>query len=269
MSYALKYKELRKNAGLSQEEFAIISGTSRSVISQIEIGKLKPSLENIAMLAKNLKIPYSYFFEEDVKVNDKKAFNGKMPLPLKEQFDKYDEVQDEIKGLHFRITGSRRENIILVPVKARAGYLAGYGDQEWIEKLESFSIPGCTNGNYRMFELEGQSMYPTLSDGDYVVGRREPDCFNIKEGAIYIIVSRIEGIIIKRVLNAQKTTGKLHLVSDNTSYNPIDMDCAAIAEMWEFYMLLTTLPGEKDPEAARLRFLEREVADIKRLLLKR
>lgn len=170
---------------------------------------------------------------------------------------------------HFQLTGSKRNNVLLVPVKVQAGYMAGYGDPEYVEHLEHYVIPGCTHGDYRMFEVAGESMYPTLSPGDYVVGRAVEDCHSIKKDTIYIIVSPREGIIVKRVLNAQKTPDKLELYSDNPAFKTTILDCADIAEVWEFYMLLTTLPGAQDPAAVRLKNLEYEVEEIKRLIKKK
>jgi transcriptional regulator with XRE-family HTH domain len=260
LDYAKKYRELRHQLGLSQAKFAIKSGTSRSIISQIEIGKLKPSLENIATVVKTFSLSYSYFFDENVNLNVNPIVNL---IPKKDRLNERDVLNESQEA------GYGKRGILLVPVKAQAGYLAGYGDPEYIEQLEYFSIPGCTNASYRMFEIEGESMHPTFSPGDFVVGRQETDCYNILEGTIYIIVSRSEGIIIKRVLNGNKTPGKLLLGSDNPSFKPIELDCTTVAEMWEFYMLLTTLPGQQDPAVARLRNLEHEVVDIKRFLKKK
>jgi transcriptional regulator with XRE-family HTH domain len=162
---------------------------------------------------------------------------------------------------------SRRASILLVPVKARAGYLSGYGDPEYIEKLEYYNIPGCRGGNYRMFEVAGHSMHPTLRHGDYAVGQAVTDCCNVKDGTIYIIVSRSEGIIIKRVLNDPEMPGKLVLNSDNQdkkSYPPIILPGASLLECWELYKVITDPPPPEDPVARRLSLLEKEMAEIKR-----
>ena len=45
MAYGQKFKEIRRSNLLSQEEFAKQVGVSRSVISQIEIDKIKPTLD--------------------------------------------------------------------------------------------------------------------------------------------------------------------------------------------------------------------------------
>jgi transcriptional regulator with XRE-family HTH domain len=132
MQYALKYKEIRKIFSLSQAELASISGTSRSVISQIEIGKFNPTLENIAAIHNNLQIPYSFFFDKNVNLNVNPIVNPIVNLIDQKGSNQIGSFLNE-PTVHFRITEDRRDNILLVPIKARAGYLAGYGDPEYIE----------------------------------------------------------------------------------------------------------------------------------------
>jgi phage repressor protein C with HTH and peptisase S24 domain len=166
----------------------------------------------------------------------------------------------------------RKGNILLVPVKARAGYLAGYGDPEYIEKLEYYSIPGCRHGNYRMFEIEGDSMYPSLKDGDYAIGRAVTDCCQVKSGTIYIIVCREEGIVIKRVLNGHKLKGVIILNSDNEDkqlYPPIVIQGTAILECWELYKVITDPTVQEDPLVGRLNKIEKEWMEFRQSFKKK
>lgn len=54
---------VRKMAGLSQEDFARTVGTSRSIISQIEIGKIKPSYSVLIKTVNHFKLTYKYMLE--------------------------------------------------------------------------------------------------------------------------------------------------------------------------------------------------------------
>jgi putative transcriptional regulator len=65
IDYALKIKELRKFLSLTQEQLGENIGASRSIISQIEIGKFKPTLEMISEIARLYSINPSYFFKEN------------------------------------------------------------------------------------------------------------------------------------------------------------------------------------------------------------
>src|SRR5208282_4379960 len=51
--------------------------------------------------------------------------------------------------------------IQMVPVKAAAGYLAGYADPDFLDELNTFTLPMLAPGNYRAFEIVGDSMLPT------------------------------------------------------------------------------------------------------------
>src|SRR6185369_10622845 len=104
-----------------------------------------------------------------------------------------------------------RNVIHFVPVKAAAGYLAGYADSEFIDELNTFTLPMLSGGNYRAFEIIGDSMMPTPS-GSIIVGEKVEDTEDVKNNQPYIVVSRNEGIVYKRIVKSNKTKNKLTLV---------------------------------------------------------
>ncbi|MCD6011663.1 MAG: family peptidase [Flavipsychrobacter sp.] len=127
------------------------------------------------------------------------------------------------------------DNIIFVPVRAQAGYLLGHGDQEFIENLPSFNMPGLRNATFRMFEVKGVSMAPTLSEGDKVIGEWVPNLNEIRDGRVHIVVHN-KGVVIKRVLNRIKERGKLYLKSDTITYRAdypiVELDPSEVLEIW-------------------------------------
>lgn len=156
------------------------------------------------------------------------------------------------------------DNVVLVPVKAAAGYLRGYGDIEYIQTLPTYNLPNVSNGTYRMFQVSGHSMYPTLSDGSYVVGEWVENIFkDVKDNRIYIVVSD-DGILVKRVLNRLKKYGNLYLKSDNRKEYPNrSLEHYQIKEVWSVKMHLSfDLP---DPAVLydRVSDLEAEIEHIK------
>ncbi len=128
--------------------------------------------------------------------------------------------------------------ITFVPVKAAAGYLAGYSDPEYIDELNTFTLPMLAAGNYRAFEIVGDSMLPTPS-GSVIIGEMTPDFEDVKSNQTYIIVSRNEGIVYKRVMKNGKSKGKITLVSDNTAYQPYSVNAADILEIWKANMVIS------------------------------
>ncbi len=119
-----------------------------------------------------------------------------------------------------------------MPVKAAAGYLAGYADPDFIDELNTFTLPMLCGGNYRAFEIIGDSMLPTQS-GSVIVGEKVEDIDGIKTSNTYIVVSRNEGIVYKRVLKSNRSKNKVTLVSDNPLYEPYQVmlrrDCGNMA----------------------------------------
>lgn len=162
---------------------------------------------------------------------------------------------------------SGKDNVVLVPVKAAAGYLLGYGDAEFIQSLPTFSLPNIQNGTFRMFQVEGNSMYPTLSDKSYVVGEWVENWIkDIKDNRIYVTVCD-NGVLVKRVLNRLKKYDNLYLKSDNRRENPnVTLEPNQIKEVWAVKMHLSfELP---DPTVLydRVGDLEAEIDHIKSLL---
>lgn len=165
------------------------------------------------------------------------------------------------------VDSTGKDNVVLVPTKAAAGYLLGYGDPDFVQSLPTFSLPNIHNGTFRMFQISGHSMYPTISDGSYVVGEWIENWIkDIKDNRIYVIVSN-DGILVKRVLNRLKKYDNLYLKSDNRKEYPnISLEPHQIKEVWAVKMHLSfELP---DPTVLydRVGDLEAEIDHIKSLI---
>lgn len=131
------------------------------------------------------------------------------------------------------VDNNGKDNIVLVPVTAQAGYLEGYGDQEFIRHLPSYRLPKIDNGTFRMFEVKGHSMYPTLHSGCIAVGEWVEDINNIKDNNIYIVITN-DGMVIKRVFNRSEKYGTLYLKSDNRKeYPSYTINPNEILEIWK------------------------------------
>jgi len=129
--------------------------------------------------------------------------------------------------------------IPLVEYKAQAGYLTGYLDENYIEKLPMYSVPGLYGGSFRMFQVKGLSMYPTLQDGSYVIGEFVESWEYMTDNRVYIIVTVNEGIIVKRVKNRIRKYKSLYCSSDNREYGNIRIPIEDVKEVWEAKMHLS------------------------------
>jgi transcriptional regulator with XRE-family HTH domain len=63
ISFGRRVRQLRQNAGYSQEAFAGVCGLDRTYIGGIERGERNVSLRNIALLAKALNCSIAELFE--------------------------------------------------------------------------------------------------------------------------------------------------------------------------------------------------------------
>lgn len=169
------------------------------------------------------------------------------------------------------IDSHNTDNIVLVPQKLKAGYLSGYNNPDFIKKLSTYRMPGLNNGVFRMFEIEGNSMFPTLPNKSYVVGQFVEDWITgIKDNQLYAVISNeIEDGLIKRCVNRIKKYNNLICKSDNRrNYPTQSIDPASIKEVWEIKLHLNfQLPDPADIYD-RVSDLEAEIEQIKRLTSK-
>ena len=136
-----------------------------------------------------------------------------------------------------KMLSADRNVIHFVPVKAAAGYLASYADAEFIDELNTFTLPMLTGGNYRAFEIIGDSMLPTPS-GSIIVGEKTESLDDVKNGQAYIVVSRNEGIVYKRIQKNSRAKNKVTLESDNPNYQPYQINAEDIVELWQAQVVI-------------------------------
>ncbi len=128
-----------------------------------------------------------------------------------------------------------RLNIELVDMKAAAGYLDAYDDENYIKDLARFQLPFLPKDvHYRAFEIEGDSMLP-LPSGSIVICELQEKQY-VKSGETYVIVSQNEGLVYKRVINEVATKGQLLLLSDNPdqrTYMPFSIPIDEVTQTWK------------------------------------
>ena len=108
----------------------------------------------------------------------------------------------------------------------------------------SGSLPALAGGNYRAFEIIGDSMLPTPS-GSIIVGEKTDNIEDAKNNAAYIVVSRNEGIVYKRVVRNAKNKTKITLVSDNPSYQPYQVNAEDIVELWAAQVVIGKVAAQQ------------------------
>jgi transcriptional regulator with XRE-family HTH domain len=210
-------KYLRKLRGWTQEEFSAKLKIKRSLLGAYEEERAEPRIDVLESVGDIFKLTLDELLRKEL--GDTKGGN----YLARRRAQKLAAASNEIQW---------------VPVKAAAGYLAGFADPEFLDELNTFTLPMLTPGNYRAFEIVGDSMLPTPS-GSVIVGEKVNDLEDVKNNQTYIVVSRSEGIVYKRVLKNNKHKNKFTLVSDNTSYQPYQVNAEDVLEMWRAEMILS------------------------------
>ncbi|MBC6400787.1 MAG: LexA family transcriptional regulator [Ekhidna sp.] len=207
-------KFLRKKNGFTQETFAKVLGINRPSIGAYEEGRADPRLTTLSKIAELFKVSVDELIHEDLTKKNR--------LP-----------KDNVRILAVTVDNADNEYIQLVPIKAAAGYTGGFADPEYLTDLPRFHLPVLPKGGtYRAFEISGDSMLPILS-GSIIIGKYVEQLNDIKNGKTYVLVTKSEGIVYKRVFNYLDEKGKLFLVSDNKSYNAYEIQPGEIMEVWE------------------------------------
>ncbi|MBD1425383.1 XRE family transcriptional regulator [Sphingobacterium arenae] len=229
---ASNLKFLRKRKGLTQQQFADALEIKRASVGAYEEDRAEPKYELLR------KIAQFYDLTMDELAHD--AIDEKWrPQPKSNA--------SNLRVLSITVDGNERENIELVPVKASAGYLNGYGDPEYVADLPKFSLPIFNQGTYRAFEIKGDSMLP-LPSGSIIIGEYVENWHDIKSGQTYVIVSKEEGVVYKRIAYKFKEEKGLKLISDNKTYEPYWVSTEDIIEIWKAKAFISTELPEPSPE---------------------
>lgn len=240
----LKY--LRKLRGWTQEEFAVKLGIKRSLIGAYEEERADPRLEVLEIAGDIFKLTLDELLLKDVS-NTGTSFLAKR----RQQ----------------KMMSADRNIIHFVPVKAAAGYLAGYADSEFIDELNTFTLPMLAGGNYRAFEIIGDSMMPTPS-GSIIVGEKIDNTEDVKNDQAYIVVSRNEGIVYKRIVKNNRAKNKLTLVSDNPQYQPYQVNAEDVVELWQAQMVISKVSAQQrwdmNSLASMVNNLQSQVTNLKK-----
>lgn len=222
----LNLKYLRKLRGWTQEEFAARLNIKRSLLGAYEEERADPRLEVLEIVADIFRLSLDELLLKDVSTL---SSGGGSYLQKRRQM---------------KMASAERNVIHFVPVKAAAGYLTGYADSEFLDELNTFTLPMLTGGQYRAFEIIGDSMMPTPS-GSIIVGEKVESMDDVKNNHAYIVVSRNEGIVYKRIVKNNRTKNKITLVSDNPSYQPYQVNTEDVIELWQAQVVINKVTNQQ------------------------
>lgn len=167
---------------------------------------------------------------EKYKMNPVYVLTGDGPMFMSEEDHK------TFRVLTIVTDSKDEERIVHVPVPAQAGYAAEMAGPSFVHDLPSFTLPDYKykSGTHRSFDVAGDSMEPTLFEGDKVIcSYVEPTLWEnaIKDNYVYVVVTRGD-VLVKRVFNHLKEEKALLLASDNGFYEAYRVSMNDIREIW-------------------------------------
>jgi transcriptional regulator with XRE-family HTH domain len=218
---------LRISDKKSQQDIAAALDISRDRYSKYE-GKTDPPLDVLRKISAYHRLSIDILLSVDLRKisidNLLKLDNNRILLPITVDKEGNDFVE-------------------VVTQKAKAGYLTGYSDTEYIQGLPQMHIPFLGAGKHRLFPIEGDSM-PPHNNTAYIVGKYVENLGEIKKDKTYILITKSEGMTYKRLDGIHEDS--LTVKSDNIIYASYKIKLSDILEIWEFAGSYNTKEAEPD-----------------------
>lgn len=227
---------LRSKEGVTQREFAERLALKQPTLGAYEEGRATPPLSCLSDVSRIYKVSLDNLINADLSTLPEK--NWRLAAKPRREV------------LAITVDVHNKENVELVTQKASAGYLSGFQDPEFVKDLPKISMPVLPkNRTYRAFEIQGDSMLP-VQPGSIIFAEYVEDIGAIKNGKLYILVTRNDGIVFKRVFNFAGEEKKLLLVSDNRMYQPYGVDAEDVLEVWAAKAFFSNQFPDVDTQAA-------------------
>lgn len=251
--FASNLKLLRERRRLTQQDIADKLGLTRSKWNALESGQTKaPSPEDFVGISGFFGIS----IDSLIKVDLSKL--GEMKLrELEAGNDVY------IKGGNLRVLAisvdrDNKEHVEYVPIKAKAGYMAGYNDPEFIASLPKYSLPNLPRqGTYRIFPSEGDSMLP-VPEGADITAQYVEDWTGIAPGTPCVVILKGQQDFVFKLVTVRPDASLL-LQSLNPLFEPYTVPAEEVLEIWRFHAYTSREIPEPETD---IRQLTRMVRDM-------
>ena len=108
--------------------------------------------------------------------------------------------------------------------------MSGYDNPEYIEQLQKIKLPFLPTGTVSAFPIKGYLMLP-VKDGAFVVAKFLEEISDIKSGRTYVVLTKDDGLVYKRVYITDDNLADLLLSSDNKLNQPYLVSKESILEI--------------------------------------
>lgn len=259
--WASNLKFLRNRKKISQEILSEKLDIARSKLAMMETGAVKnPPLEDLIKFSEYFKISIDTLLKVDlVKL-------GELKLRELEAGNDVYISGGRIRVLSISVDSRNKENIEFVPLKAKAGYLNGYNDPEYIAQLPKFSMPQLPNNKtFRVFPTEGDSMLP-IPENCLVITEYVADWNGLKDTPCIVIMRNEQSFLFKIVSSRIEINRTLLLHSLNPAYEDKEVFAGDVAEVWKYHSYITdVIPSSETMMQELLRTVNEIRIDVKTL----
>lgn len=251
-------KLLRTRRKYSQAQQAELLGFTRAKYTAMENGKTgNPPLADLLKIAAFFK-----FSLDDLVKSDLTQWSD---FELRERETGGEEYVSgkKMRLLAVTVNSENKENLEYVPIKAKAGYLAGHADPDFIAALPKFTLPNLPGGTFRMFPITGDSMLP-LPSGCEVICRYVEDWREIKpQTPCILILNDAQDFVFKFVTMEEHL---FLLESLNSEFKPYTVEIPDVLEIWQFHSYQSKKMPEPTSDIKQVQSLINEIRnDVKYL----
>lgn len=241
---------LRKKYQFTQADMADKLGIKRSLLGAYEEARANPRLDVLVKAAE--------IFNVSVDQLVSGTLGNKMPIatpPARERFSLPEKKlnipsqsntyrQQEIAQTFNKDTPplpASVQRLRLVPKSDFKQYFFNAVDQDYLAKLPELQLPllPTSSSGYRAFEVADDSMQP-VAQGSIVVGKKLDNVQHLQDGKNYVLITRTEGVMFRRVYNQIARSGQLLLETLHPGYESHKLSIMGReVEAWEVVLYIS------------------------------
>jgi len=210
---AKRFKQIREHYNLTQKQFAE-DLEIRNTVADIERGRTKITGFTIAKLIQVYGINPMWLY-------------GLSAVKLLQ------DLQVNTSPKVVTVNTSENENMVLVDVKAAAGYPSNVQEPHWYNELPAFNfpLPQFRNATFRGFQIQGDSMFPQFKPKEWVIAKAVDAIHDLTDNRVCVVVLK-DSVLIKQ-LKKSSDSNYLTLISTNRLYPQFDVALTEVQEVWE------------------------------------
>lgn len=228
----------------------------------LELDFLPQSLSEILKRRRDVTIELVRKASERFNINPDFLFLGKEPMFRTKDAKRNMRVVTVVSNKY------NKQQIIHVPGMAQSSYANDSLTKDLLKQLPTFSLPDYRYdvGVHRSFDIEGDSMEPTVFEGDKVVCTFvEPEFWTsaLRYNHVYVIVTSSD-VLVRRIQSFINQDSTIRLICDNDYYEDQRLDIQKIREIWHVRVKIS--PFLQAPSKRMEPQLEREFEEVKQLI---